>query len=142
MPRTLTQLDIVGHRLRRIFAWSPAHQNDYNEILIWFELDNGVVFKLPNFAGEPFEEANLPREAQAIRDAHIDAVLGARIERVLRPAEDLAVVPGTVCLQIEGGRWLYVEELTPVGIIGPGLHVSHVVPSPEDAADFWSRSEA
>jgi hypothetical protein len=139
MPRTLLQHDVVGHRLRRIFSSYELLDGYLDHVPVWFELESGVVFQLPNFADETFEEAALPPTAEPIADPAVDGILGARIDRVVRPSDDRIVVPGKVCLHIECGRWLRVEEAYPTGVNYAGLHITDDMPLSDEAVDFWAR---
>ena len=138
MPRKLLQHDVIGHRLQRVFS-SYELVDGLDHAPVWFQLDTGVVFQLPNFADETFEEASLAPDAGPIEDPSVDAVLGARIDRVVRPSDDASMFPGTVCLHVDRGRWLRVEEMYPHGVGYAGLHITEDVPWSGPIVDFWSK---
>lgn len=138
MSRTLLQRDVVGRRLKRILSSYELLDGWLDHAPVWFELDSLVAFQLPFFADETLEEAVVPPDAEALDDSAVEAVLGARVERVLRSSCGPSARMGMVCLYVEGGSYLRVQEHYPHGVGYVGLHITREVPWPGDAVDFWS----
>lgn len=138
-PRILQAQDIIGQRLVRIAQVYEKVDGWLDSVSVWFVLEDGVAFELPAVSAHSVEGSAAPAAATPARGRAVDAVLGERVTRLLRPTEeDDELIRSTVVLEVGGRYWLSVRGMAPHGLGASGLYISTEPPEPTgDFRDFW-----
>lgn len=137
MPQILVREDIIGHRLVRIALVSGQMDGWLDYVSMWFELDNGVSFSLPQ-ADDRFEASGIPADAVTLKGKALHGIVGGLVSRVVCVREEDSDFE-TAFLEIGGDDWLTVDFVAPEGTGGAGLSIeARADYASELVRDFWA----